>query len=135
MAQRSVPRTQSPKRMLPGDAVIPSKETKPRSIPRIPVGHSAWVTLQTHDGSEHVAFVKDVSPRGIFLYSDFTPTVGDPLNFSLEYLSGSNKVRLHLSGTVVRVEQSVPGANIGVAVSFDSVDMEKPIPSDQINER
>ena len=135
MAQRSGPRTQSSKRMLPGDAVTPGEQAKPRSTPRIPVGHSAWVTLQTHDGSEHVAFVKDVSPRGIFLYSDFAPTVGDRLDFSLEYLSGSNRVRLHLSGRAVRVEQSVPGTKIGVAVSFDSVDIEKPIPSDEINEQ
>lgn len=71
MAQRSGPRTQSSKRMLPGDAVTPGEQAKPRSTPRIPVGHSAWVTLQTHDGSEHVAFVKDVSPRGIFIIFRF----------------------------------------------------------------
>jgi hypothetical protein len=121
--------------MLPGDAVIPGKQAKSRSTPRIPVGHSAWVTLQTHDGREHVAFVKDVSSRGIFLYSDFKPPIGDQLDFSLEYLSGSNRVRLHLSGRVVRVEQSVPGTTIGVAVSFDSVDIQKSIPSDPISER
>ncbi len=93
-------------------------QAQPRSAVRVLVRLPAWVTLETRE-SEHVAFVRDISPRGIFFYSDFLPCEGDRIGFVLEYLSGGNKIRLHLQGTVVRLEGSGE-AHIGVAVAFDA---------------
>ena len=81
---------------------------------------TAWITFKfkssrTH---EHVALVRDISDKGIFFYSDFLPTLGDQLDFVVEYLNGSDRVRLHLKGTVARVERASPGSATGVAVSF-----------------
>jgi hypothetical protein len=52
--------------------------------------------------------------------------VGDQLDFVVEFLSGLNRVRLHPKGTVVRVEQAVPGCAPGVTVSFYSQNDGKP---------
>jgi hypothetical protein len=80
----------------------------------------AWITVSSPPSEEHVAFVRDISPRGIFFYSDFALTKDAHIDFILEYLSGTSRVRLHLSGRVVRVEQAVPKSAIGIAVLFDS---------------
>lgn len=92
----------------------------PRSVSRAFVRLPAWITVGSPRSEEHVAFVRDISPRGIFFYSDFTLTKGDHIDFVLEYLSGTSRVRLHLSGRIVRVERAAPKSAIGIAVLFDS---------------
>ena len=105
---------------LPGEAVMLGIQPQRRSVPRIPSRRAAWLTVQSPHPHEHVSLVKDISARGVYFYSDFVPVVGDQLDFIIEYLKGSDRVRLHLKGTVVRVEQSVPGSAPGIAVSFRS---------------
>jgi len=91
-----------------------------RNAARVFVRLPAWVTVGCQDDSEHVAFVRDISPRGIFFYSDWKPNRGEEIDFVLQYLSGTNKVRLHLSGMVVRTEPSAANSACGIAVAFDS---------------
>jgi PilZ domain-containing protein len=106
------------KPVLPGEAVMLGTLAKKRSTPRIQTRRTAWITFKSSRGHEHVALVRDISEKGVYFYSDFLPAVGDHLDFVVEYLSGSDRVRLHLKGTVVRVEQSVAGCAPGTAVSF-----------------
>jgi hypothetical protein len=87
-----------------------------RAFVRLP----AWLTLGRAHGTEHVAFVRDISTRGIFFYSDFDATAGKQVTFVLEYLNGPSRVRLHLKGRVVRVEQANPSSATGIAVAFHS---------------
>jgi hypothetical protein len=101
-----------------------SNEAQKRCVSRIFVRLPAWVTLEAR-ADEHVAFVRDISPRGIFFYSDFTPSPGDRIELVLQYLSGANKARLHLHGTVVRLEQ-VQASAVGIAVAFDTLHSEVP---------
>lgn len=105
---------------LPGEAVMLGMLPQRRSIPRVLVRRTAWLTFKSASEHEHVALVKDISAKGVYFYSDFLPAVGDNLDFVVEYLSGSDRVRLHLKGAVVRVERSVPGCAPGTAVSFCS---------------
>ena len=91
-----------------------------RNALRAFVGLPAWLTIDRDDGSEHVAFVRDISARGIFFYSDVEVAEGNQLTFVLEYLHSNNRIRLHLKGRVVRVEQPTPTSAIGIAVAFPS---------------
>ncbi|PYX88925.1 MAG: hypothetical protein DMG68_06840 [Acidobacteria bacterium] len=91
-----------------------------RSVERIVSKLPAWITLHSHDGNDHVAFVRDISPRGVFFYSDFRPRQGDEITFVLQYLNWSKAPRLHCKGTVVRLEKAVQGSAFGIAVSFDA---------------
>jgi hypothetical protein len=106
--------------VLPGEAVMLSTLAKKRSTPRVHARRTAWITFNASLEHEHVALVKDISEKGVFFYSDFHPAVGDQLEFVVEFLSGSDRVRLHLKGQVVRVEQAAPDSAPGVAVSFYS---------------
>lgn len=105
---------------LPGEAVMLGALPQRRSTPRVVKHRTAWLTFKSSPKHEHVALVKDISEKGIFIYSDLLPAIGDQLDFLVEYLSGSDRVRLHLKGSVVRVEQAGPGCAPGVAVSFRS---------------
>ncbi len=95
------------------------RQAQQRSSARIFVRLPAWITLQAGE-REHVAFVRDISPRGIFFYSDFMPPEGERMGFVLEYLSGTNRTRLHLQGRVVRLERAGQDSAVGIAVWFDS---------------
>ena len=105
---------------LRGEGVMLGKVATRRSAPRIPTRRSAWITLNSPLTREHVALVRDISRKGVFFYSDFHPSVGDQLDFVVEFLNSYEGIRLHLKGAVVRVEQAVPGSAPGVAVSFDA---------------
>jgi hypothetical protein len=94
------------------------KHTQQRNAARTFVRLPAWITLESRC-DEHVAFVRDISPRGIFFYSDFVPAEGNEIRFVLEYLCGANKTRLHLQGKVVRLEQQAENT-FGIAVAFDA---------------
>lgn len=118
MARRSSSAIQ--RSMLPVEAAILGTVAKQRSTPRLPIRRAAWLTFQTLPEHEHVALVKDISERGIYFYSYFEPGIGDQLEFVVEYLSVSEKVRLHLKGQVVRVEKAASGSACGIAISFYS---------------
>jgi hypothetical protein len=105
-------------------AVADNHHQQQRRASRIFVKLPAWITLDSHP-REHVAFVRDISTRGIFLYSDFLPRAGYHLNFILQYLNGSNNIRLHLGGKVVRLEQAQASAVV-IAVAFDAVNEDFP---------
>lgn len=48
----------------------------------------AWVSVESDSRTEHVAFVRDISTKGLFFYSDFKPIAGENIKFVLEYLKG-----------------------------------------------
>lgn len=85
----------------------------------------AFVRLPAHirDGSsqrEYVAFVRDISATGAFFYAGFTPKYGQRIVMELEYWKKRDRIRLRLSGRVVRVERPSPTATTGIAMAFDS---------------
>jgi PilZ domain len=90
-----------------------------RNAFRVFVHLPAWLSLNSSQ-NEHLAFVRDISPRGVFFYSQFRPAQENRLSFMLQYLSGDSRIRLHLKGKIVRVEQAASTALTGIAVAFDS---------------
>jgi hypothetical protein len=86
--------------VLPGEAVMLGALAKRRSTPRIPVRRTAWITFNSSLKHEHIAMVKDISVKGRLFLLRLRPAVGDPLDFVVEFLTGSDKERLHPKGTV-----------------------------------
>lgn len=122
--RRALPNSSTWIRREQAATAVMVKSKQQRNAVRMFVRLPAWVTLETRS-DEHVAFVRDISPRGIFFYSDFLPKKGDEIKFVLEYLSGKNKTRLHLHGQVVRLEQQAE-KTVGIAVEFDAPHQEVP---------
>lgn len=122
--RRSLPNSATWIRREQAATAVMVKAKQQRNAVRMFVRLPAWVTLETRP-DEHVAFVRDISPRGIFFYSDFVPRQGDEIQFVLEYLSGKNKTRLHLHGKIVRLEQQAE-KKVGIAVEFDTPHDEVP---------
>ncbi len=70
-------------------------------------------SVRANETEEHVAFTRDVSTTGVFLYSDFEPRLAEELSVTLVTPQGGC---LLLQGRVVRVERPNPGAAVGIAI-------------------
>lgn len=92
-----------------------NRRSTPRSFVVCPI------SLSFHSGTAH-GILRDISAGGIFFYSDFTP----PLQMSITFSLRLKDKQITGVGEVVRVEQSTPGAAIGVAVKISSYD-ESPV--------
>ena len=75
------------------------------------------ISITGNNGTEsHAGIVRDISKDGIFFYSNYTPQPQEIITFIL-HMSGS---KISCTGQVVRIEQGVPGAAVGVAVKIQS---------------
>jgi hypothetical protein len=73
------------------------------------------------DDERHVGLVRDLSSTGLFVYSDFNPTLGAELKITIRLSTDKNKSAVFLcSGKVVRVEDSNNGSAVGIGVSFEN---------------
>jgi PilZ domain len=78
------------------------------------------------DGVQHVGFVRNLSGKGIFVYSDFQPACGSTLRFTLRIAKNTVKhVPGDFRGRVVRVETTGLGAAIGIAVAVEEYEFRK----------
>lgn len=88
-----------------------------RGTRRFHVHMPASITVAAHE--EQVAFVRDISPCGMFFYSNLKPEKGAHLNLVLRYLGKGAETRLNVKGIVKRLEVGTPGTAVGVAIQFD----------------
>jgi hypothetical protein len=78
------------------------------------------------DGVRHVGLLRDFSPKGFFVYSDFQPACGVTLRFALRPPKETAKhVPVECRGTVVRVEAAASGAAIGIAIEVAAYESRK----------
>lgn len=87
---------------------------------------SASIRLGSESSGWHPAFVKDLSSEGMFFYSDFRPSSGDPIKFKLKFTDAMTGMPIWYKGTVVRVEEAQAGAAIGVAVKLEGYEFISP---------
>jgi hypothetical protein len=79
---------------------------------------AAWVIFYRHGLRKHVSMVRDLNRSGIFFYSSFRPTEGTELEFVMKFPKWTNLGPVACKGRVLRVEQPVPRAAIGVAMKL-----------------
>lgn len=71
------------------------------------------------NGERHIGLVRDLSATGLFVYSDFTPTLDTELSLTTRLSRNEKKTAVFVcKGTVVRVEASRNGAAVGIAICF-----------------
>jgi hypothetical protein len=79
--------------------------------------HSA-AQISVPGSGEHNGIVRDLSPDGIFLYSNFRPVVGSDIAVTFTTRVGKDMVKIFTHAKVVRVQQVVSGAAPGIAAQF-----------------
>ena len=79
--------------------------------------HSA-AQISVPGNGEHNGIVRDLSPDGIFLYSNFSPAVGSDIAVTFTTRVGKEMVKIFTHAKVVRVQQVVSGAAPGIAAQF-----------------
>jgi hypothetical protein len=106
-----------------GQALMAGKQREQRTAIRV------FVTVPVEiyaDGVRHVGLVRDVSGKGLFVYSDFQPACGATLRFTLQLPKNTVKhVAVDCRGKVVRVEAASSGAAIGIAVAVEEYEFRK----------
>ena len=88
-----------------------NKRCNPRSLVIFPISITGANGKETHSG-----IVRDISKEGIFFYSNYKPQLQEIITFVLHM--SDNKISG--TGQVLRIEQKVPGAAVGVAVKIHS---------------
>jgi len=83
------------------------RRTTPRIFAMLPIFISAPAGADPRPG-----ITRDLSKNGIFFYSNVTPKLHSNISLVLQV----NGARIPCSGEVVRVEDTAPGAAVGVAV-------------------
>jgi hypothetical protein len=68
--------------------------------------------------SKHLAIIRDISPTGMFLYSDFRPPLGAEIELKVTPPAPSYPHRLTYLAVVVRLTSGVPGAAVGIGLSL-----------------
>ena len=80
---------------------------------------AADVRCESYPGV-HVGVLRDISEHGMFIYSDFKPTIGTKLRITLRSTFGNaSDAGVYCEGIVVRVEQVRVGAAPGIAIRLD----------------
>jgi len=73
--------------------------------------------------SEFHTETQNVSARGVFFYLDHTVTAGTRLEVTLTFpphITLTDAVRVRFSARVIRVENPLPSARVGVAAMIDN---------------
>lgn len=87
----------------------------PRYTPRTSMVCPISVTF--HSCTAH-GIVRDISAGGIFVYLRAKPPMHTKVDFSLQLQDGN----VTGSGEIIRIEESTPGAAIGVVIKISSYD-------------
>ncbi|HVZ18161.1 MAG TPA: PilZ domain-containing protein [Terriglobales bacterium] len=70
------------------------------------------------DGKSHIGLIRDISRHGLFVYSDFTPNLGDSMKVILRESNDSLTGGVSCLGQVVRVESKGAGTATGIALKI-----------------
>jgi hypothetical protein len=99
------------------------RQTHPeeRARTRVPLHLSGAVRVSATEVAEHLALVRDISFHGVFLYSNFKPSMDSSLQLSLSIPMAGRTVNIMCRGKVVRVEESSSNA-YGIAMKLHHCD-------------
>lgn len=77
---------------------------------------AAWMIFYRHGLRKHPSMVRDINRTGIYFYSNFAPAIGTEIEFVMKFPKWTNLGPVACKGEVLRVEQRIDGAAIGVAL-------------------
>lgn len=86
-----------------------------RRSPRRPVHVSGTISTGS---TTHVAWIKDLNDSGICLFTNHSPALGELVRVTLDGDQLPANLSKTYEGTVIRVQDSAPGAALRVAITF-----------------
>ncbi|PYY02097.1 MAG: hypothetical protein DMG64_12645 [Acidobacteria bacterium] len=94
-----------------------------RRYTRVQLPISAEVCGESGSHLPRPAHLRDISAGGAFFYAEFEPKVGTVLQVNFVVPGIGSDVQISCEGRVVRVETESIGAQIGIAVAFDRLNL------------
>ena len=89
-----------------------------RKCSRVQLTVQAAVIFYDSNLEPITAFLRDINMLGAFFYCGQKPTVGQHARLQFAVMEPADQLEAIGEGTIVRVEEFVPGAAIGVAMEF-----------------
>jgi hypothetical protein len=91
-----------------------NRRCDPRRFVRMP----AWMIFYRDGLRKHVSLVRDLNRNGMYFYSDIAPNRGSTLEFVMRFPKWTGLGVVACKGVVLRVDQPVKAAKIGIAVKL-----------------
>jgi len=89
-----------------------------RSSPRRSV-HASGTILA--DGVTYVAWVKDITESGVFVFTKYRPKMGESIRVTLDPRKLPPNFHSTYEGSVIRIQTCGPGSAVGIAVLFSLI--------------
>ena len=100
--------------IMQADVVPTPQYTQTRSSPRAFVILPATISFGS-DGEHHAGLIRDISQTGIFFFCDVKPELRSEVNIVVRV---ADAAPIAYKGRVVRVEEPLVGAAVGVAIEI-----------------
>ncbi|ABF43107.1 type IV pilus assembly PilZ [Candidatus Koribacter versatilis Ellin345] len=72
-------------------------------------------------GVTHVAWIKDITDSGIFVFTKYRPKVGETVKVTLDARKLPPDFHSIYEGSVIRIQNCGPGSAVGIAVLFSVI--------------
>jgi len=86
-----------------------------RRSPRRSVHASGTISA---GGDTYVAWVKDITDSGVFVFTKYRPKIGESVCITLDARKLPPNFRNSYEGNVLRIQHCGPGSAVGIAVLF-----------------
>jgi hypothetical protein len=95
-----------------------TEESNRRGDQRRFVRMPAWMIFYRAGLRKHVGLVRDLNRNGMYFYSDIVPHQGSTIEFVMRFHKWTGLGVVACKGVVLRVDQPVKAAKIGIAVKL-----------------
>ncbi len=89
-----------------------------RRSPRQSVHASGTISA---GGSTYVAWIKDITDSGVFVFTKYRPAIGESVRVTLDARKLPPSFQSMYEGSVIRIQNCGPGSAVGFAVLFSVI--------------
>ena len=104
-----------------------------RRCSRVHLPIRATAVFPASSAEPRVAFLRDVNMLGAFFYCRHKAFVSQTARLEFAFSDEGGEINAICEGTILRVEESAPGAAIGVAIEFTRYELTRPMRAEQIH--
>ena len=103
-----------------------------RRSSRVHLPIRATVVFPVSGAAAQTAFLRDVNMLGAFFYCRQKASVGQTVRLEFGLPDDAGTITAICEGAILRVEESAPGAAIGIAVEFTRCELTRPKRAEQV---
>ena len=103
-----------------------------RRCSRVHLPIRATLVFPASGAEAQIAFLRDVNMLGAFFYCRQKASVGQTARLEFGLPDNAGTIKAICEGAILRVEESAPGAAIGIAIEFTRYELTRPMRAEQV---